>query len=250
VVGESGAAAFDPQAALAELERRTGDAGDGGYALVRAIRAYQGDLAPGAQAALRAALLQLVAARHPRLWGVALEALTQEAAPGVAAPLAALLPGAPDGEDYRRQLLLALLRLRHREALDAATAYVAAGLRDGRLDALTVLAALARVDAGRAVDLGAAGFAAALGAAPAAAAAAPAPGVEGYVPAFASTFLAEDDTLLPLLVARTRARDAAAGATLGALLDAYLARPWVQADLGASRAQAIRRAVAAAAAGA
>jgi hypothetical protein len=172
---------------------------------------------------------------------VGLEALTQEAAPGVAARLAALLPAAPDRDDYRRQLLLALLRLRHRAALDAATAYVTAGLRDGRPEVLTVLAAVARVDAGRALDLGAACFAASLGAAPAAV-----PGVEGHVPAVASTFLAAGDALLPQLVARTRASDAAAGAALSALLDAYLARPWVLADLGAPRAQALRRAVAAA----
>jgi hypothetical protein len=242
--------ALDPQAALGDLERRYGEAGDGGYALVRAIRDYQQDLPPPARSELHAALLRLVAERHPRLWGVALEALTQEAAPGTAPPLAALLPAAPEEDDYRRQLLLALLRLRHREVLDAATAYVSDGLRAGRLDALTGLAAIARVDATPALELGAACFAGALGAPPATPASATPPGVEGYIPAFASTFLAEDDALLPQLVARTRARDAAAGAALAALLDAYLTRPWVVADLGAPRADSVRRAVAAAAAGA
>jgi hypothetical protein len=241
--------ALETQAALGELERRHGDAGDGGYALVRAIRDYQQDLPPPARSELHAALLHLVAERHPRLWGVALEALTQEAAPETAPPLAALLPAAPEADDYRRQLLLALLRLRHREVLDAATAYVSDGLRAGRLDALTVLAAIARVDATPALELGAACFAGALGP-PATPAPATPPGVEGYIPAFASTFLAEDDALLPQLVARTRARDAAAGAALAALLDAYLTRPWVAADLGAPRAESVRRAVAAAAAGA
>lgn len=236
--------ALDPQAALAELERRYGDAGDGGYALVRAIRDYERDLAPPALAGLRATLLRLVAERHPRLWGVALEALTQEAAPGTGASLAALLPAAPEADDYRRQLLLALLRLRHREALGAATAFVSDGLRAGRLDALTVLAAIARVDATAALDLGAACFAGALGAPPAP------QGVEGYIPAFASTFLAEDDALLPRLVARTRARDPGAGAALAALLDAYLTRPWVVSGLGAPRAESVRRAVARAADGA
>ena len=152
--------------------------------------------------------------------------------------------GRPEADDYRRQLLLALLRLRHREALGAATAFVSDGLRAGRLDALTVLAAIARVDAPAALDVGAACFAGALGAPPAP------EGVEGYIPAFASTFLAEDDALLPLLVARTRARDPGAGAALAALLDAYLTRPWVVTGLGAPRRQSVRRAVARAADGA
>ena len=211
---------------------------------MRAIRDYERGLAPPELAGLRAALLRLVAERHPRLWGVALEALTQEAAPGTGASLAALLASAPEADDYRRQLLLALLRLRHREALGAAHGvrlgrparrpprrpHRARGHRPGgRHGGARSRRRLLRRGARRA--------------------AAP-EGVEGYIPAFASTFLAEDDALLPLLVARTRARDSGAGAALAALLDAYLTRPWVVTGLGAPRADSVRRAVARAADGA
>src|SRR2546430_2285362 len=88
--------------------------GDGGYAFVDSLRAWSQTLDAGGRNTLWDVLIGLIEQPHPTLWGIAVEVLVEEHPEGVENKISSLLKMPNQHNEWRDQLVLALLRLGHK----------------------------------------------------------------------------------------------------------------------------------------
>lgn len=129
-----------------EIERRHAGALDGGHTLVQELLQYLGRHALEERQEIRQVLLGLVAKQEPTLWGVALEALVQESAPGTKLQLTKLLGLRAGSSQWSDAIVLALIRMGYSADLDFYRSYIRDALEKQRPGATTLLAKFARLD--------------------------------------------------------------------------------------------------------
>src|SRR5438105_4416781 len=137
---------------LRQLEQHHLDDRDGGYSLARDILSLWERLDVGDGSILQKRLLQMVANKEPSLWGVALEVLVSKALGGTPQELEKLLRQATGDQEWREQIILALLRLRYNKALDIYIPYIQSSIDQGR-PVCALLAYLYGVDSNSCIRL-------------------------------------------------------------------------------------------------
>ena len=221
---------------LRELDIAHRDDGDGGYALVDTIKDWAETLDSGSRKSLWDVLLELISTQDPTLWGVSLEVLLRENPDKAATQLNHLinLNNNNRSTEWKDQVCLALLRLRHKASRGNCVNHIHRALEDKRRNALPLLAALCQVDAEACLNLSATYFGNVL---------ISDESVQkhrGYIPAFIRNFLEVDAHLLRRLVERTKAGNVSSGNKLAALIDEYLARPAFAHEIGQEKVTALR----------
>jgi hypothetical protein len=213
---------------MAEIERLDAehrDDRDGGYSLARATASFAARLEQHDVESLADVLVQLVRAKHPRLWAVALEALVQAGLESTQSKLGKLLEQTADGEvaDY---IVYALLRLGARGP--DYCRLIAAALERGRSMAIPNLAALAAVDAPASLELAATHLVADIQAGGRSRA-------DANVPSIVLDYIDPDQPLLSDLVGRAAAIDSVAAVLLRSSIAEYASQSFVASTLGEAK---------------
>jgi len=222
---------------LRKLDTAHRDDGDGGYALVRAIKDWVPLLERGDQEILWDALIELVTREDPTLWGVALEVLVQEHPGDSATKLSSLINLTERSEQWNDQIALALLRIGYKPSTAYCVSYIRTALTDDRRVVLPLLAALCRVDVEACLSLSATYFGRVFKSDELA------EKHRGYIPAFVRNFLEVDERLLRQLVERTREIDPSSSSKIAAMIDDCLARPVFTREIGESEVTALRQTI-------
>lgn len=220
---------------LRQLDTAHRNDGDGGYEIVRMIRDLARSIDKESCDILWSALLELVAQRDEKLWGVALETLVQEHPDQVATKLSYLLNINDHSDEWKDQIVLALLRLAHQPAAPECVDYIRTALKKGRRAVLPLLAALCRVDIEICIELSSEYFSHTFKSDDL---------VEknrGYIPAFVRYFLEVDAHLLHRLVVQTKALNSNSGRRLAMILDNCLDRPAFAREFGQIKITALRQ---------
>jgi hypothetical protein len=201
--------------------------GDGGYALIDAVKRAGEEIPAETRGLYVSALGDLVRGAEPALWSIALEALVQlgEREEVAALGVAALTDGDDDRKDY---VVHALLRTGQVQFHDAIVEHIRRSLRHRRHLTIPILAALCRMDREACLQMSAAFFERAY-------AAVQTNEVEGFIQVFAAKFTGVEDTLLPELVRRVSSPRPDAGRWLAACFADYLSKPWMVRRLGNDR---------------
>jgi hypothetical protein len=222
---------------LRKLDTAHWNDGDGGCALVRAIKDWAALLEPRDRETLWSVLIDLVAQKDSTLWGAALEALVQEHPGEAATKLSYLVDLSGRSEEWTDQIILALLCLGYQPSAAYCVSYIRAALENGRRAVLPLLAALCRVDVEACLSLSAAYFEGLFKSGDLA------EKHRGYIPAFVRNFLEVDEGLLRELVERMKKVDPASSSKMAAMIDDCLAQPWFTREIGESKVTALRRAI-------
>lgn len=209
---------------------------DGGYALIDDLTELLGKASGQQKHELEAFLLDLVLTRDPSLWAVALEALVEGNAQATAAALYESLHDNQPAE-WRQLVTHALIRMGYRPGRQAYLRYIGEELRHGEPSALPLLASFARLDANTSLEIAAGYFADALADEREVAR------VKGYLPAIVRAFAEIDPELAGRLVEATGSRRAAAGERLRELVGEYLAKGFVEPELGRTAVLSMRRSI-------
>ncbi len=219
---------------LRQLDVAHHDDGDGGYALVDAIKDWAKTLDLSSRKGLWDVLLELVSTQEPTLWGVSLEVLVQENPDQITTQLSRLANLDNRSDEWKDYICLALLRLRHKASANSCVNHIKRALEDGRRAALPVLAALCQVDAEACLKFSAAYFGHVL------ALDQMAEKHRGYIPAFVRNFLEVNDDLLRRFVEQTKAVNFSSGNKLATMIDECLARPAFVREIGQEKVTALR----------
>lgn len=222
---------------LRKLDTAHRDDGDGGYALVRAIKDWATLLDPIGQENLWSVLIELVTQQDSTLWGVALEVLVQEHPSEAAAKLSYLVELSDREEEWKDQIVLALLRLGYRPSAAYCVSYIRTALADDRRVVLPLLAALCRVDIEACLSLSASYLGRVFKSDELA------EKHRGYIPAFVRNFLEVDERLLRQLIERTKMADPHSASKLTAMIDDCLARPVFTREIGEAKVTVLRQAI-------
>lgn len=220
---------------LRQLDAAHRNDSDGGYELVRMIRDLAQSYGKENRDTLWSVLLELVIQQDQTLWGVALETLVQENPDQVAARLSCLLNVNGRNDEWKDQIILALLRLAHQPAASEYVNYIRAALKKGRRAVLPLLAALCRVDTEICIELSSEYFSHTFNSDDL---------VKknlGYIPAFVRYFLELDARLLHRLVVQTKALNSDSGRRLAIILDDCLARPVFAREFGQTKVTDLRQ---------
>lgn len=204
---------------------------DGGYGLICALANLRTRFDRDQQMLLREYLLEQVAAKNPRLWGVALETLVGDNYEGVAATLESMVRSDPKDEEWTEQVVLALLRMGH-DALDIYVPHIQKLLAHGR-PACGELANLYRVSPDLSLKMSAEFFVKELSTSVGPR------NLEHCLMVFTYNFPKLDESSLAQLVAYTRQLDTSAADRLRSLLIDFLGKPWVIKDLGIEKDAAV-----------
>ncbi|MGH8583645.1 MAG: hypothetical protein ACREWG_12865, partial [Gammaproteobacteria bacterium] len=129
------------------------DDGDGGYALVKSIKKWVKELDAKSRELLWNVLLEFVANQDRTLWGVAVEVLVQENPSHLGDQLTYLLENLNQGDEWRDQVFLALLRIKHQSSAASCAQHIKMSLDKERRVVLPVLAALSHLDAEQCLSL-------------------------------------------------------------------------------------------------
>jgi hypothetical protein len=201
------------------------DHGDGGYALVGEVLAYTERQNEVDRQAVCNDLLRIVGARTEKIWGVALEVLTQRWGSDISKQLAALLEANSHGSEWEGQVLLSLLRLRYKPISERSVSYITRQLNIGDDTVLPVLAALCKVDPGKCVQITTEFFVVQFRT-----------GhfdkIEGYACSFVRHFLDADPNLISLLVFEVAKTDKQAASRIATSFREFIRRPYMAAQLG------------------
>lgn len=222
---------------LRQLDIDHRDDGDGGYGLVRAIRNFAQSLDMENRESFWDILFTLVEQQDATLWGVALEVLVQENLPEEGGRLSSLLGDDNRTDEWKDQIVLAVLRLSHLPSAPMCVSHIRGALQKGRRTALPILAALCHVDAEACITLAAEYF-----------------GRvadsddffekhQGYIPAFVRNFLEVDERLFRRLLERINAINPAAGEQLVQMLEKCLARPFFIQEIGRKKIVTLRESI-------
>ena len=211
---------------IRQLEREHRYDRDGGYKLVREILNYWKSLCSKDRKKLRKFLLNLVANKDDRLWGVALESLIQEADPETPHELEKILVFDKNSSEWNDQIILGLIRLGYEKAINMYTAYIESELSRNRDAVLPLLAALVKIDPSVTIKLASEHFGVYLqtdnGMSK----------IAGYIPAFIWNFIEKDKSLLVNLVEQTLLINKQSGEKLIVMITDYLSKPWVVRNFG------------------
>ena len=208
--------------------------GDGGYELVHKIRELVSSFDEESKGIFWNVLLELVEHQDKTMWGVALETLVQENPDQVAEKLSHIFNASHNDNEWKDQLVLAMLRLAYQPAAPKCVEYISASLQNGRRAVLPLLAALCRVDTGNCIKISSEYFSRIL------------QSIdliekhEGYIPAFVRYFLKVDEHLLCQLVEQTKKLKSTSGKQLAVMFYKCLARPSFVREIGKSKVDSLR----------
>lgn len=212
---------------LRDLDAKHQDDGDGGYALLAALRRYRHRLSDDAERLLRDELIRLIEQEDATLRGVALEALVQEWGSDVAQQIATALGRSHPTSEWKGQLLFALLRLGYSSIEEQAVEYISEKLLAGDRSILPMAAALARINKTQCLLITAMAIVNEI-------TRGNADKLEGYVPAIFRSFVEVDLYMVPRLVQAVGKKDVYASQVLTSMLLGYLSRDYVQEEVGGS----------------
>lgn len=210
------------------------DDGDGGYALVTSIKKWVKELDTKSRELLWNVLLEFVANQDRTLWGAAVEVLVQENPSHLGDRLTYLLENVNHGDEWRDQVCLALLRIKHQPAAANCAQHIKMSLDKGRRVVLPVLAALSHLDAEKCLSLASEYFGRVF------TSGLLADKHRGYIPAFIRNFLEVDENLVSQLVGRLRFIDASSASRLASMIDECLTREIFEREIGRARIDGLR----------